>query len=788
MSYIILFSGVPGWRYLSAFTPLSFPFRSYSVFINILGSVYLYLSVLLIVAESTVSMIYVCTVWATLSALLLWRSVSSAYRTLWVTFSTRGGVFSFFRAWYLKRTLSLATTYTDYVAARAAYNLQFPGSPGPFLIEHGCPPAQDAHSAALQRELVAARVAASGFSLMHGLHAALSHELLHSSESSTLRLEICRSLLALADPIQMGPSFAEKSEFFKDVRLSVGRTVLCLSPGGSFTISYFGVVEELRKMHLLPRVLSACGAGALVGAVVAVLTDRELEELAREPARLVGPVPLRERFALHLAGPPPALCPAESALSKRGLEPLLIDFLGDNSKWRLAAALGFPATASGLWYGAKIPVDEGAMNALLRNQFGDETFASAFKKTGRVLCVTVWQGHDSGVSGSRYALSFVTCPHVLLYSAVAKSCEPWQGGASGPLLQLSAAGVKEPFPLDGLPSERCATPSDGVEDPPHFFHAKRVVCVSLREDAWDAISRDTNAAEFRAIWPAATEAPLPDASGFSPHAELNRILRFLRDDIFSRFDHLCTKGLIPRHLGRNFVTSVLTAPTTPRSWQLNDAGRVLILPKSAAGLGATPPFIFQVPHSEEANAHVLHGAQATWPFLQRISAMSIVERACAECCAQVVPPTRTHTRASPHASPSSHPTLPTIPHPHSRTHLLPGVSRSPCQDYRPPWGGERCLNNTARRRKAASRRRAGRSDHQMTSFRSFPRWRRAQRARLRALKRPQPPAARAAKAARPRLRALQASRQARPFPSIPGRRRPLPALHNLSTKSQAGPT
>jgi hypothetical protein len=109
-------------------------------------------------------------------------------------------------------------------------------------------------------------------------------------------------------------------------------------------------------------------------------------------------------------------------------------------------------------------------------------------------------------------------------------------------------------------------------------------------------------------------------------------------------------------LGRNLLTAVITAPTTPRAWQVSDVNgaRVFIIPKSSIGVAALPPFVFQIPRSEEAIAHVLHGKQATWPFLKRISAFSIVERATAECCSRFDSPA---PAAPPNASDGAFPDL-----------------------------------------------------------------------------------------------------------------------------------
>jgi len=313
------------------------------------------------------------------------------------------------------------------------------------------------------------------------------------------------------------------------------------------TISYFGAVEELRKLHLLPRLISCCGSGAVVGAALAVLTDRELEELSLEPARLVGPTPLRRRYCLREVEPPIFLRADEDEWALRGLEPLLLDFhwFNENKVWAFSGIAGHNSSTG--WAPPTPPSIE-TLTQLLRYQLGDETFLSAFQKTGRVLCVTVWAASSSSGVGQRFALSFATCPHVLLFSAVAKSVS----GHARPLLALSETGTMEAFHLAGLPSERCETPFDSIEEPPLFFHAKRVIVLSLHTPKLmfleNTIAADASTRlNFNSIWPTveifagAPSSQKPWQAWRVVLGTLARGVGFLREDIFARFKYLCQK-------------------------------------------------------------------------------------------------------------------------------------------------------------------------------------------------------------------------------------------------------
>jgi hypothetical protein len=525
----------------------------YSALIQALGFVYLFLALALMAVETFWCFAYVFTVWATLATLLLFRTTTSAWGALWLTVSTRGGVFRFFKVLFLKRAVLAATTYPEFQVASEAFCVATACPLGdPLFIageEGAAPGGADAHLELLIEELCSARINGRGYNLMHRLHAGLSHELLRAGANPALRNEICRGLMALADPSARGPTVPEKADFFRDIRLSCGRTALALAPGGPFTLAYFGAVEELRKFRLLPRLLSACGSGALVGAVVALLSDHQLEELAREPARLVGPSPLRGRFSLRCAAPATALRPEEAALAARGLEPLLMDFqwVQRNGEWHLSAALG-GASAPLVCSPEQLPV-------LLRHQLGDETFLSAYQKTGRVLAIAVWEGAANGGAGKRFALSAFTTPLVLLYSAVAKSCMPWDDKGRGlPLLAL-VDGACEVFPLDGLASESRGGPFDDMDEPPAFFHASRVLVLSLAA----RLNGGASSGNLHQLWPrpklgssrAAVDAVFTAGISWgSLSKDFERALGYLRESILARFSALCDKGLIPPYLGR----------------------------------------------------------------------------------------------------------------------------------------------------------------------------------------------------------------------------------------------
>lgn len=62
----------------------------------------------------------------------------------------------------------------------------------------------------------------------------------------------------------------EKLAFFSETRHAYGRSALCLSGGATLGLWHVGVVLELRRQGLLPRVISGSSAGSIVTAIVGV--------------------------------------------------------------------------------------------------------------------------------------------------------------------------------------------------------------------------------------------------------------------------------------------------------------------------------------------------------------------------------------------------------------------------------------------------------------------------------------------------------------------------------------
>ncbi|KDD72260.1 hypothetical protein H632_c3616p0, partial [Helicosporidium sp. ATCC 50920] len=165
----------------------------------------------------------------------------------------------------------------------------------------------------------------------------------------------------------------ERLAFLRETRHAFGRSALVLSGGGSFGTFHMGVAKALLDVKMLPRVLAGSSAGAISAAVIATRTEAELERLYASMAD-AGPVPI---YSSQTTG----------------------QLVGH------------------LWHKGTLQ-DTRVLQARLRRLLGDLTFAEAYARSGRVLCVSVTA---ADTREPPRLLNYLTAPHVLVWSAVACS-------------------------------------------------------------------------------------------------------------------------------------------------------------------------------------------------------------------------------------------------------------------------------------------------------------------------------------------------------------------------------
>ncbi len=216
------------------------------------------------------------------------------------------------------------------------------------------------------------------FSLREGLHRNLGNlanpELYKYTRVGTKFLiddyitEVTSLLNYLCDHDIPGLPYTEKLMFFRHTGQSFGRSALMLSGGANMGMFHIGVIKALHQRKLLPRVISGSSAGSVVAAFVGTRKDSELDAL----------------------------------------------FKGDGMDFKSWQRLGLREMLK-----QKSIMDIDALERFLRKNLGEYTFEEAFKKTKRIINITV-----SPVAKHQHArlLNYLTTPHLLVWSAVLASC------------------------------------------------------------------------------------------------------------------------------------------------------------------------------------------------------------------------------------------------------------------------------------------------------------------------------------------------------------------------------
>eukprot|EP00917_Polyrhabdina_sp_WS-2016_P017184 GHVP01037160.1.p1 GENE.GHVP01037160.1~~GHVP01037160.1.p1 ORF type:complete len:662 (-),score=88.87 GHVP01037160.1:3088-5073(-) len=149
---------------------------------------------------------------------------------------------------------------------------------------------------------------------------------------------------------------------------------LVLSGGGAWAWHHYGVGDALIKENLLPNLICGCSGGAGVGAFLATRTDPELQSQS-------DPTYLSEIFKAF-----------------------------DQNTWA-GSIKGIVRNGHFMnmdfWYKSS------------QNCFGTLTFLEGFKRTGRVLVISVSRADRVGAP---YLLDYRSAPNVLISSAVIASC------------------------------------------------------------------------------------------------------------------------------------------------------------------------------------------------------------------------------------------------------------------------------------------------------------------------------------------------------------------------------
>ncbi|KAL8404238.1 hypothetical protein RB594_009192 [Gaeumannomyces avenae] len=216
-------------------------------------------------------------------------------------------------------------------------------------------------------------------------------------------------------PTSPALSMQAKMTFIHDTRQAFGRTSLILQGGSIFGMCHLGVVKALFLRGLLPQVITGTAVGALIAALIAVHTDEEL------PGVLSGEAIDLSAFTPTSGKSTPPAADADSSSSVAGsIAAFAASVLyacaplssSSTRRWMTLLRRLRRFTEKGYF------LDVDVLERCVRDNVGELTFQEAFRRTGRVLNITVATAEQGGVPT---VLNHITSPHVLIWTAAAAS-------------------------------------------------------------------------------------------------------------------------------------------------------------------------------------------------------------------------------------------------------------------------------------------------------------------------------------------------------------------------------
>lgn len=223
---------------------------------------------------------------------------------------------------------------------------------------------------------------------------------------------VCASLDHLCDADGPIPA-AHRLALFEREAHAVGRSALMLSGGASLGLFHIGVIKALHAAGLLPSIVSGASTGSMIAGGLCTRSATELEDVLADPTEHVYTRVFR------------ALTPSE-----------MRDERAVMSQDQLLLAI--------------------------KSNMADLTFAEAFERTGRALCISV---SPTRARQKPRLLCHLTAPDVLVTSASLASCAIPGLFPASTLLQRKGSKEQEYVPgerwIDGtiasdLPTDRLA--------------------------------------------------------------------------------------------------------------------------------------------------------------------------------------------------------------------------------------------------------------------------------------------------------------------------------------------
>jgi predicted acylesterase/phospholipase RssA len=346
----------------------------------------------------------------------------------------------------------------------------------------------------------------------------------------------------------------EKALFFKQISRIYGRTALCLSGGAQLSWFHLGMVKALFKQKLLPQIFTGTSAGSMVAAAVCVRTNDELHEL------------FDKRLAIHI----------------NCCEATWIVIIFNKSRFK------------SLWRTGAMFKDEDFVRKASWWTKGDTTFLEAFKRTGRILNITV-MAHNT--HSKLKVLNYINTPDVTIRSAsVASSSIPGIIPACK-LYMKDKDGKIVPYLSDGALWRDGSMISDIPEREMHqLFRVTHTIVSQVNPHISLFFYKPKGGAGSPAV-----------RKGWRGGFILTFLIRLFLLDIHKWLNLIRDTNLLPRIMGSNFSNI----------WLQSFEGNVTILPEAPSV--KTLLKLLTDPSEDELEEFIHQGELRTWPKILMIS-------------------------------------------------------------------------------------------------------------------------------------------------------------------------
>ncbi|KAJ9211571.1 hypothetical protein DTO166G4_6851 [Paecilomyces variotii] len=362
-----------------------------------------------------------------------------------------------------------------------------------------------------------------------------------------------------------------KLELLHDARQAFGRSTLVLQGGSIFGLCHLGVVKALHLQGLLPRIITGTATGALVAALVGVHTEDELLDF--------------------LDGDSLDLTAFDRARKSDPGEDVNGIVVNEQEGWtEILKRRVKRFLREGSFFDIRI------LEECVRANVGDMTFEEAYKKSKRILNITV---ATSAKSGFPNLLNYLTAPNVLIWSAALAS-------------NASTTSLYHPVKL------YCKNDSGAIIAWPHsediIFKSWRQTTYTDRESPLARIAELFNVNHFIVSQARPYVVPFLRSDLQRPDQKQGSvsqsIMRLVLVEIFHRLKQLDYLGLLPTGLRRLLIDETIPGPN------------LTILPDlSLADLTK----LLHRPSKEGLRYWILRGERGVWPAVSALKVRCAVE-------------------------------------------------------------------------------------------------------------------------------------------------------------------